>query len=90
VGSPAAATWYLGLIFLVPEARGRGLGGQLLEDVCAAVRERGGRALRLAVVPTNTGARRLYDRLGFAFVARRPRTGWNGVVVEVDVLERTL
>ena len=42
----------------------------------------------VAVVVTHTRARRLYDRHGFAFVARRKRTTWNGAVIEVDVLER--
>lgn len=89
-GFPDPGTWYLGLLFIAPAARGAGLGTRALEALCAHAREHGGTALRLAVVPANTGARRLYDRLGFAFVARRPRTGWNDVVIDVDVLERTL
>ena len=89
-GYPDERTWYLGLIFVAPAARGRGLGTRAIEALCAHARERGGAALRLAVVPANTGARRLYDRLGFAFVARRPRESRNGTVGEVDVLERRL
>jgi len=89
-GFPEPTIWYLGLIFVAPEARGRGLGTRVLEALATALRARGARGLRLAVAVTNPDARRLYDRLGFAFVARRPRTGWNGAVVEVDVLERAL
>lgn len=87
-GYPDERTWYLGLIFVAPSARGTGLGTRAIEALCAHVRERGGTALRLAVVPGNTGAYRLYDRLGFTFVARRTRPNWNGTSTEVDILER--
>jgi ribosomal protein S18 acetylase RimI-like enzyme len=89
-GYPDDRTWYLGQIFIAPAARGAGLGTRLIEELCARVRIAGGAALRLAVVAVNTDARRLYDRLGFAHVARRQRTTWNGVVQDVDVLERSL
>jgi len=89
-GFPDDGTWYLGLIIVAPAARGQGLGTRAIEALCAHARERGGTALRLAVVPTNTGARRLYDRLGFGFVARRLRESRTGVLGAVDVLERRL
>jgi ribosomal protein S18 acetylase RimI-like enzyme len=89
-GFPEERTWYLGLIIVAPAARGQGLGTRAIEALCTYARERGGAALRLAVVPANTGARRLYDRLGFAFVARRPRECRTGVIDAVDVLERRL
>ena len=89
-GYPDATTWYLGLIFLTPAARGAGLGTQLIEGLCAHVVESGGTALRLAVMLVNPDARRLYDRLGFQYVDRRVRTSWNGAVCECDVLERVL
>jgi len=87
-GYPDAATWYLGLIFLARHVRGTGLGTQLIEALCAHVAASGATALRLAVMPANAGARRLYHRLGFTFVARRTRTSWNGATVECEVLER--
>jgi GNAT superfamily N-acetyltransferase len=89
-GYPDRRTWFLGLIFLAPGARGGGLGTQLLDDIAELARARGGQALRLAVALANPDARRLYDRLGFAHVARRARTGWNGAIIECDVLERSL
>jgi len=89
-GYPDEHTWMLGLIFITPGARGRGLGTQLIEAICAHVRAAGGRMLRLAVVPANTGARRLYDRLGFVHVGRRTRTNWAGATQDVDVLERAV
>jgi len=49
-------------------ARGRGVGSRLLEAVIDKARRERCRAVRLEVVDTNTGARRLYERLGFSVV----------------------
>jgi GNAT superfamily N-acetyltransferase len=49
---------------VVPEARGRGLGGSLLDALLALAREQRHRALSLAVDRQNP-ARRLYERKGF-------------------------
>lgn len=51
-----------------PEARGRGLAERLVRDVAARVVERGEQPF-LHVATSNTGAIRLYERLGF--VVRR-------------------
>ncbi|TWG96943.1 putative acetyltransferase [Nocardioides sp. J9] len=47
-----------------PDARGRGLAERLVRDVAARIIERGDRPF-LHVAATNTGAIRLYERLGF-------------------------
>ena len=89
-GYPDATTWYLGLIFIAPRARNTGLGAHFMRALADYVRAHGGTALRLAVVTDNIGARRLYDRLGFAFVDRRKRGLWTGDTHECDVLELRL
>lgn len=89
-GYPDAQTWFLGLIFLAPSVRGRGLGTRLVEAVCDHARSHGARALRLAVAVQHPDARRLYDRLGFRFIDHRKRTVYTGDVVELAVLERML
>jgi [ribosomal protein S18]-alanine N-acetyltransferase len=53
--------------------RRRGLGRALVEHVLVALAARGVRTVYLEVRESNAGARRLYDALGFAEVARRPR-----------------
>lgn len=53
-------------ISLLPEARGRGLGGAVLRDLADLARA-SGRGLALSVFRGNP-ARRLYDRLGFRAV----------------------
>jgi ribosomal protein S18 acetylase RimI-like enzyme len=57
---------------LLPEARGQGIGEQLLARVQA---EAGGRELRLFALAGNAGALRFYEREGFEtfiHVMRRP------------------
>ncbi|MEM6327774.1 MAG: GNAT family N-acetyltransferase [Bacteroidota bacterium] len=56
------------------DARGRGIGTRLLQAVVDLAGERGDRSVRLDVIDTNTGARRLYDRFGFEAVGEE-RTG---------------
>lgn len=53
-------------LYLVPEARGRGLGGLVLARLEIEARALGLAALFLVVDPENVPARRLYDRVGFA------------------------
>lgn len=48
------------------EWQGRGLGGALLATAMATLRDRGEAEVRLKVVTGNAGARRLYERIGFA------------------------
>lgn len=89
-GFPEPHIWYLGLIFLAPSARGRGLGTALIRALGDGIRGAGGTAMRLAVMHGNPDARRLYDRLGFQFVAEKIRTSWNGATAPVDVLQLAL
>jgi ribosomal protein S18 acetylase RimI-like enzyme len=49
-------------------ARGQGVGSRLLEAIFAKARADGRAAVRLEVVDTNSGARQLYERLGFRVV----------------------
>ena len=84
---PEPKIWFLGLIFLSPEARGKGLGTEWLGSICEYVRRQGGEKLRLGVVDTNP-AKRLYVRLGFALLYQRNRKVANGREISLSVLER--
>jgi len=68
----APGTWYVNILATYPEYRGRGCGAALLEiaETLAAASLR--RGLSLIVSDANTGARRLYERLGYAERATRP------------------
>lgn len=48
-----------------PDARGRGVGTLLLQHLFDFAREKGYKAIKLSVIDTNPGARRLYERMGF-------------------------
>ena len=50
-----------------PSQYQRGVGGFLVDGCIALARERGYRALRLDIVPTNTPAERLYRKKGFFY-----------------------
>lgn len=56
---------FLTELFLVPRARGRGLGSQALEHAEAVARQHGARALHLMARDENVVARRLYARHGY-------------------------
>lgn len=52
-------------IFVAAEARGQGVGGQLLDAVLAAAAQEGCRVVRLDVIDINPRAQALYERKGF-------------------------
>jgi GNAT superfamily N-acetyltransferase len=56
-------------IFVAAEARGQGVGTELLAAIAAEARRRGYAELRLDVVDGNDRARALYEREGFQAVA---------------------
>lgn len=59
-------------IGVVPGARGRGTGARLMQTVLAETRRRGAASVVLEVAADNQAARRLYSKLGFVQVGRRP------------------
>ncbi|GAA1809515.1 ribosomal protein S18-alanine N-acetyltransferase [Nesterenkonia flava] len=59
-------------IAVAPEAQGQGLGSALLEEIETEARRRGAEDLLLEVREDNPGAQRLYLRVGFEQIHRRP------------------
>lgn len=59
---------YLGLIELLPDYQGRGIGTQIVSELQAKAHD-AGLPLALHVLKTNEPARRLYERLGFTIAA---------------------
>ena len=53
--------------------QGLGMGGQMLDWLCADAASRGARSMLLEVRPSNTAALRLYERKGFHRVGLRRR-----------------
>lgn len=56
--------FFIGLIELLPEVQGRGLGSAIIGDLLDEARTKRV-PVRLQLIKTNTAAQRLYERLGF-------------------------
>jgi ribosomal protein S18 acetylase RimI-like enzyme len=74
----APCAWYVNVLAVDPEERGKGHGARLLalaEEIASAERSRG---LAIIVADSNTGAWRLYERHGYRKAAKRPmvKEGW--------------
>lgn len=68
----APGTWYVNVLAVVPEHRGKGLGSKLLSLAEKMAEDAGHPGMSIIVSDANVGARRLYQRTGYAEVATRP------------------
>jgi ribosomal protein S18 acetylase RimI-like enzyme len=82
----AAGSWYLNVISVYPEFRGRGLGSMLLGKAEEFARLAKAPRMSLIVEEANTGALKLYLRHGFAEWTRRPYLPFPGSMDEGDWL----
>lgn len=60
-------------VYVVPEARGTGIGRGLMDAIVAHARATGLAVLGLTVNTANAGAKRLYQAAGFQVVGAEPR-----------------
>jgi len=65
-------TWYLNVLATYPRARGRGLGAQLIKHAEKIARHESLSGVSIIVADENMGARRLYERLGYLEIDRKP------------------
>lgn len=79
----------LGNVAVTGAWRGQGIGQRLVADVLRRADQRGVREIFLEVRPSNTSARRLYERLGFTQVGRR-RNYYQEPVEDALVLRRPM
>lgn len=88
----APDSWYVNVLAVYPEARGEGLGSRLLAVAERIGRAEGASAMSVIVADDNPGARRLYERSGYAEAARRPceTDGWDGATREWVLLTKPL
>ncbi len=64
--------WYVQMVAVDPDGRGQGVGTVLMAEAERRAREAGCVRLALDVDKRNTGAQRLYERLGYAVIAESP------------------
>lgn len=74
----APGTWYVNVLAVLPPYRGRGLGSEMLRLADTTGDKSRCQGMSVIVSDTNRGARRLYERMGYAETARRPmvKEGW--------------
>lgn len=60
-------------IAVSPDYRRRGIGEKLVTELVIQLQAEGNRSLMLEVRASNTPAQKLYEKLGFQMVGRRPR-----------------
>ena len=65
-GFPAPDEWYVGLLLLRPDARALGAGTVIWDDLRNDMKTWKATAIRLIVQKQNPGARRFWERQGFA------------------------
>ena len=70
--------WYVNVLAVYPEYRGKGLGSQLLEHADSLGRDANSSGMAIIVASGNQGARRLYDRHGYRFLDQRQATPYPG------------
>ena len=73
-GSELAAYPSHAHIDLLPEARGQGLGAEMMRFLMAQLKALGSPGLHLQVMPENAGGRIFYEKLGFTVVRETPHT----------------
>ena len=76
-------------VYVAEEARGAGVGQQLLEALIASTEEAGVWTIQTGIFPENATSVRLHERVGFEIVGRRKRLGkLKGKWRDVLLLER--
>ena len=80
----APGSWYLNILGVFPEYRGRGFGTQLLKLAHTLAQTAGAAQMSLIVESENEGAWRLYERSGYREQARRPYVQFPGSTHEGD------
>ena len=76
-------------IYISPDARGRGVGAQLMSKVVESTEADGVWTLQAGIFPENTASLELHERAGFRVIGRRERIGQRlGRWRDVLLLER--
>ncbi len=68
----APGHWYVNVLAVFPEYRGRGIGRALLDRADAIGKAEAPAGMTIIVASENEGAVRLYERCGYRTVSRRP------------------
>lgn len=84
---PAFHDWWVGLLLLDPDHRGRGLGSRVFQAFEKWVIHHGAQRIYLGVIEENRRAYQFWQKLGFEPVERRPgklAQGPNHIIIEME------
>jgi ribosomal protein S18 acetylase RimI-like enzyme len=85
---PDESTWWIGLLMLSPDVRGRGLGRKLVEGFVEYVRAAGGASIMLGVVEDNHAAYHFWQKMGFELVRQTEPRPFGKKMQTVYVMQR--
>jgi len=85
---PDETTWWIGLLMLAPEVRGRGLGRKLVQGFSEYVRLEQGTSMMLGVVEENRSAYRFWQQVGFELVRQTEPRPFGKKIQRVYVMRR--
>jgi len=80
----APGAWYVNVLAVYPEYRGKGIGARLLAHADGLGRAAAARGVAIIVASENTVARELYERVGYREKAKMPLVGYPGYAREGD------
>lgn len=72
----APGSWYVNVLAVHAEYRGKGVGGALLDHADRMAETMGARSMSIIFESENHAARRLYEGKGYEVTARRPRVAF--------------
>lgn len=87
-GYPDLQTWWLGLMLLAPEQRGKGLGTSFYEAFEQWVAAQSYRFISLCAIAPNTVGRQFWQRLGFKEIRQIPSRTYGSQTHNVYVYRR--
>ncbi len=71
--------WILNDLFVIPEARGKRVGGRLIERALLHAKQTGAVGVLLETAHSNTSGQKLYERMGFVREDLEYRTYFKGI-----------
>jgi len=85
---PDEGTWWIGLLLLVPEVRGKGIGGKIVQGFADYIKTQRGKAIMLGVVELNQPAFEFWQRMGFGLVSKTEPRPFGKKMQAVYVMRR--
>jgi len=87
---PKKAAWWVGLLLLAPEVRGKGIGRDVIRSFCEFVRLQDGRAIMLGVVEENKPALQFWQEMEFSVLRQTEPRPFGKKMQAVYIMRRQI